>query len=100
MADSTMDLGQNDARFVDTLSNVAEKVADSVSHKLHPMIEQYAQLFKTGIRTPVLKRPSDVGLEYEDAFFPALDGVPLEAWYIPADSDRLLIVNHPMTCNR
>jgi hypothetical protein len=22
------------------------------------------------------------------------------AWLIPADSDKLLIVNHPMTCNR
>jgi len=29
-----------------------------------------------------------------------MDGVPLEAWFIPADSDRLLIINHPMTCNR
>ena len=29
-----------------------------------------------------------------------MDGVALEAWFIPADSDKLLIVNHPMTCNR
>lgn len=29
-----------------------------------------------------------------------MDGVPLEAWFIPADSDRLLVINHPMTCNR
>jgi hypothetical protein len=28
------------------------------------------------------------------------DGVPLQAWFIPADSNKLLIVNHPMTCNR
>ena len=93
-------MGEHDARFIDTLSDVAEKVADSISHKLHPMVEQYAQLFKTGIRTPVLKRPSDIGLDYEDVFFPSLDGIPLEAWFIPADSDKLLIVNHPMTCNR
>ena len=56
-----------------------EALADSISHKLHPMVEQYAQLFKTGIRTPVLKRPSDIGLDYEDVFFPSLDGIPLEA---------------------
>ena len=43
------------------------------------MVEQYAQLFKTGIRTPVLKRPSDIELDYEDVFFPSLDGIPLEA---------------------
>ena len=72
-------MGEHDARFIDTLSDVAEKVADSISHKLHPMVEQYAQLFKTGIRTPVLKRPSDIGLDYEDVFFPSLDGIPLEA---------------------
>jgi len=89
MPDSTADLGQNDARVADVLGNVAERVADSISHKVHPVIEQFAQLFKSGVRTPVLRRPSDIGLEYEDVFFPSLDGVPLEAWFIPADSDRL-----------
>ncbi len=54
----------------------------------------------TRARTPVLRRPSDIGLDFEEAFFPSLDGIPLEAWFIPADSDKLLIVNHPMTCNR
>ena len=100
MGEPRKDLGENDVNFADTISNVAETVADTVSHALHPMIELYAQLFKKGARTPVLKRPSDIGLEYEDAFFPSLDGIPLEAWFIPADSNRLLIVNHPMTCNR
>lgn len=100
MAEPRKDLGENDVNFVDMAKNVVEKVADSVSHKLHPMIEQYANLFKTGVRTPVLRRPSDYGMEYEDCFFPSLDGVPLEAWFIPGNSDKLLIINHPMTCNR
>jgi hypothetical protein len=38
-----------------TVTNVAEKVADSVSHKLHSLIEQYANLFKNGARTPVFE---------------------------------------------
>jgi pimeloyl-ACP methyl ester carboxylesterase len=67
---------------------------------LDSLVERYAQMFAHGARTPVLRRPSDIGLQYEDAFFPSLDGIPLEAWFIPADSDNLLIVNHPMTCNR
>ncbi|WP_216611790.1 alpha/beta hydrolase family protein [Myxococcus xanthus] len=100
MSESKRDLGENDASFIDMVGNVAEKAADSLAHKLHPLVERYAQMFAHGARTPVLKRPSDVGLDYEDAFFPSLDGVPLEAWFIPADSERLLIVNHPMTCNR
>src|SRR5262245_30824580 len=94
------DLGENDARLIDTVSNAAEGVAASILDKLHPIIEQYANLFKTGLRTPVLRRPSDYQMEYEDVFFPASDGVLLEAWFIPADSEKLLIVNHPMTCNR
>lgn len=97
MAEPRKDLGENDAGFIDTVSSMAEKAADAISHKLYPMVEQYATLFKTGARTPVLRRPGDYGMEYEDVFFPAMDGVPLEAWFIPADSDRLLIINHPMT---
>jgi pimeloyl-ACP methyl ester carboxylesterase len=64
------------------------------------MIEQFAQLFRNGARTPVLRRPDDYGMDYEEVFFEASDGVPLDGWLIPADSDKLLIVNHPMTCNR
>lgn len=67
---------------------------------MEELVEQYAGLFATGVRTPVLRRPDDVGLEYEELTFPSKDGVPLEAWFIPADSDRLLVINHPMTCNR
>jgi pimeloyl-ACP methyl ester carboxylesterase len=100
MTTAQSDLGQQDASVRDFLGNVAERAAASISHKLHPMIEQYAQLFKNGARTPVLRRPDDYGMDYEEAFFPSADGIPLEAWLIPADSDKLLIVNHPMTCNR
>lgn len=51
-------------------------------------------------RTPVLRWPDQYGMEYEEIFFPALDGVTIEGWFIPANSDRLLIMNHPMPCNR
>lgn len=100
MAEPRKDLGENDVSFIDIAKNVVEKTADAIEKKLHPVIEQYATLFKTGVRTPVLKRPSDYGMEYEDCSFHSMDGVPLEAWFIPGDSDKLLIINHPMTCNR
>lgn len=51
-------------------------------------------------RAPVLKSPGEYGMAFEDMFFPSLDGVTLEAWFIPADSDRLIICNHPLTMNR
>lgn len=95
-----VNIGQNDAKVTDYIKNSFEALTNSISHKLHPMIEQYAQLFAHSVRTPVLRRPDEVGLEYEDVFFPSMDGVPLEGWFIPADSDKLLIINHPETCNR
>lgn len=51
-------------------------------------------------RAPIIRTPGDYGLAYEDVFFPSLDGIPLEAWFIPADSDKLIVCNHPMTMNR
>ncbi|MCA0436772.1 MAG: lysophospholipase [Austwickia sp.] len=53
-----------------------------------------------GLRAPVLRRPNEVGLDYEDVFFTSLDGVPLEGWFIPADSDQLVIQNHFLPGNR
>jgi hypothetical protein len=50
MAEATQDLRPDDARLINTISNVVEKMADSISHKLHPTIEQYAQLFNNGAR--------------------------------------------------
>jgi uncharacterized protein len=69
-----------------------------------PSAEQFindlAELMAHSTRTPILRRPDEYGLDYEDVFFPAQDGVTLEGWFIPADSDRLIICNHPMPCNR
>jgi dienelactone hydrolase len=52
------------------------------------------------LRSPILRTPADDGLAYEEVFFPAMDGVNLEGWFIPGDSDRLIIANHPIWANR
>jgi pimeloyl-ACP methyl ester carboxylesterase len=70
------------------------------SEQANQFIHALAQGLATPQRTPILKRPDGVGLEYEDVFFPAVDGVPLEGWFIPADSDRLVICNHFGPSNR
>lgn len=65
------------------------------------LIETYAQLFKNGQRSPILRRPDEFDMKYEDIFFPSLDGTVLQGWFIPAPaSQKLIIANHPMTCNR
>lgn len=94
--DVDKDLGQHD-RDLSTLP----QPEGTDQEKLDGLVGQYAQMFAHGARTPVLKRPGDVGMDFDEVQFPSKDGVPLEAWYIPAaSSDRLLVVNHPMTCNR
>ena len=65
------------------------------------MIDQIAKGVSYAFRTPILRRPSDLGMDYEDVFFPAMDGVMLDGWFIPAPgSERLIICNHFIGANR
>ncbi|MFG3200170.1 alpha/beta hydrolase family protein [Streptomyces sp. NPDC048208] len=67
-------------------------------------LEGFLDMWTTGTtagrRAPVLRRPGEVGLEYEDVFFPSMDGVPIDGWFIPAGSDKLVIQNHFLPGNR
>ncbi|WP_208539082.1 alpha/beta hydrolase family protein [Algihabitans albus] len=72
-----------------TESEIRQTLKDIAQHWAHP------------IRSPLLKTPADYELEFENVTFPSQDGVPLEAWFIPANgSDKLVICNHPMSFNR
>lgn len=46
------------------------------------------------VRTPIVRKPDEYGLDYQEVTFPALDGVELKGWFIPADSKKLIIHNH------
>jgi pimeloyl-ACP methyl ester carboxylesterase len=80
----------------------------TVQDKVHPskaQLDETLQRFANGFswvrRAPVFHSPSEHGLEYEDVAFPAHDGVPLEAWFIPAPgSNKLIIANHPLGFSR
>lgn len=67
---------------------------------ISPEMQGMADFFAHSYRTPVLRRPDEVGLAYEDVFFPSMDGVALEGWFMPAESDKLIICNHFMPGNR
>lgn len=56
--------------------------------------------FKYGVRSPVYRRPSEYGLDYEDVFFTSTDGVAIEGWFIPGKSNKVVICNHFMPGNR
>src|SRR5260370_228735 len=80
----------------------------TLSHAPTPTDEQIdrildttADSFATQPRPPIMHAPSEQNLVYEEVTFPALDGVPLEGWFIPADgSEKLIIANHPMGFSR
>ena len=55
-------------------------------------LQRFTDGFISGLRAPVLHRPSEVGVEYEDVTFPARDGVLLEGWFIPAPGSAKLII--------
>lgn len=68
--------------------------------QIEQLIKNLANTFGYPIRSPILRRPEEYGLEYEEVSFPSMDGIPLEAWFLPADSDKLVIANHPLWFNR
>lgn len=65
-----------------------------------PTIAAIAAGFRGDQRAPVIGTPADLGLDYEAVTFSASDGVPLEGWFIPAESDKIVIANHPMGFTR
>ncbi len=70
---------------------------EQIDHILQAMADSFGRQ----LRSPVLHWPSEQDLDYQDITFPALDGVPLEGWLIPAaGSDKLIIANHPMGFSR
>jgi pimeloyl-ACP methyl ester carboxylesterase len=60
----------------------------------------FAQLTLNPKRQPVVASPAGYGLEYEEVEFPSLDGLRLKGWFIPGNPRKVLLVTHPMYCNR
>jgi pimeloyl-ACP methyl ester carboxylesterase len=44
---------------------------------------------------PIKETPTDYGMEFENISFKTEDNVLLKGWYIPSDSDNLIIMVHP-----
>ena len=66
------------------------------------LMSKVAKVIAQVPRTPILRRPDEYGMEYEDVSFPAEDGVNLEGWFIPAksESNKVVICNHFSPGNR
>jgi hypothetical protein len=83
------------------MAQIAHPSTTLNEEQIQQVLNGIATGFKSPLRTPLLRTPADAGLDYEEVTFPALDGVPLEAWFIPKPgSTKLIIVNHPRGFNR
>ncbi|MEU6720455.1 hypothetical protein ABZ897_54150 [Nonomuraea sp. NPDC046802] len=75
--------------------------AASIALDEEQILQQMADAFGQQLRSPIMHTPAEQDLDYEDVTFQAIDGVPLEGWFIPArGSDKLIIANHPMGFSR
>jgi uncharacterized protein (DUF1330 family)/pimeloyl-ACP methyl ester carboxylesterase len=84
-----------------SLAQNSETAHTQTDAKNNEFIDGIAELMAYSTRTPILRTPDQYGMSYEDIFFPAIDGVTLEGWFIPAkNSNKLIICNHPMPANR
>ena len=72
----------------------------TVTEQQTEMLAVLAQGLSVPPRTPILKAPADYGMEYEDISFETADGVTISGWFIPADSNRVVISNHFSPANR
>ena len=77
-----------------------EGTTESNQNEISATIKAIAQATVKPQRAPIIRTPADYDMEYEDVFFPSFDGIPLEGWFLPANSNKLIICNHPMTMNR
>ncbi|PAB59290.1 alpha/beta hydrolase [Anaeromicrobium sediminis] len=68
--------------------------------ELQNMMNQVVSALVHARRSPILRTPEDEGLDYEDVKITALDGVELDAWFIPAESNKVIICNHFSPGNR
>ena len=60
----------------------------------------FANLLLYPKQLPVVRSPGEYGLEYEDIEFRSTDGLRLRGWFIPGERGKVLMVTHPMFCNR
>ncbi|GLS24937.1 alpha/beta hydrolase family protein [Marinibactrum halimedae] len=66
------------------------------------LMKKVAKVIADVPRTPILRRPDEYGMAYEEITFPSSDGIVLEGWYMPAKkpSNKVVICNHFSPGNR
>ena len=71
-----------------------------VNEQQTQMLTALAQGLSMPPRTPILRTPKEYDLEFEEIAFTTADGVTIKGWFIPVDSDKVIISNHFSPANR
>ncbi len=71
-----------------------------VTEQQKQMLTALAQGLSMPPRTPIFRTPAEYGLEYEEISFITADGVTIKGWFIPGDSNNVIISNHFSPGNR
>jgi uncharacterized protein len=75
--------------------------AEPIDETTSATLDAFAHGLAFSSRSPVLRTPAAVGLDFEEISYPSSDGTPLEAWFIPrAGSDKLIVAMHAFGFNR
>lgn len=84
-----------------------DKMTDNNMKKNSTLNEEQVQALtmlahglSTPPRTPIFRTPEEVGLEFEEIEFTTADGVNIKGWFIPAESNKIIISNHFSPGNR
>jgi hypothetical protein len=82
-------------------TNLTSGESTMTNEEIEEALDKLATGFVEWPRAPLLHRPDEAGLDYENVFFPSEDGTPIQAWFIPrSGSDKIIICNHPRWFNR
>jgi len=73
---------------------------NQINEQQTQMLTALAQGLSLPPRTPILRTPKDYDMAYEEVSFTTADGVEIKGWFIPGDSDNVIISNHFSPANR
>ncbi|MCI4669555.1 MAG: alpha/beta hydrolase [Bacteroidia bacterium] len=71
-----------------------------VNEQQTQMLTMLAQGLSLPPRTPIFRTPADYDMDFEEVSFTTGDGVEIKGWFIPADSNNVIISNHFSPANR
>jgi uncharacterized protein len=83
------------------VTTATQKQTEPSQEQSDKALRAFVDGFASPPRSPVFHLPSEHGLDYEDVTFLALDGISIEAWFIPSlGSNKVIICNHPLGFSR